>query len=80
MGFRNIIAKILFGSLAGDGKKREPPKAGSQPYKSGIRRQGINPLVRNCDEYDEVDYRADYCETPQQQCASVRLARDFTEK
>lgn len=80
MEFRNVIAKILFGSLAGDGKKRELPKAGSDLCDSGIRRQGVNPLVRNCDGYDEADHRAECGESQERQRAPVRLARDITEK
>lgn len=80
MEFRNVIAKILFGSLAGDGKKRELSEAGCRPCKSGLRRPGVNPLVRNCDGYDEADDRAECGKSQERQRAPVRLARDITEK
>lgn len=77
MGFLNAVSKILFGSLAGEGRKREKPEKVSSA--------GINPLVRNCDgnhdeyhdEYEKRDYETQYGKRGGNSCGASCLARDF---
>lgn len=72
MGFLNVVSKILFGSLAGEGRKREKPEKVSST--------GINPLVRNCDgNHDEYhdEYETQYGKRGGNSCGASCLARDF---
>lgn len=79
MGFLDRMAKILFGSLAEAGKKTGELKIDpSSVSVRRVRKQGINPLVRNCDEYDEADYKAD-CGSYGKKSGAVCLARDLAE-
>lgn len=56
MRYLNMVSKILFGRLAGEGREREEAEKASLTVKTDrVKKQGINLLVRNCDEYEEDD-------------------------